>query len=157
MVFLVLSGNMLSVFPANMILSLRRKMKDDLPQKNTFKYDIFFKCSVYTYRRRKKKKKKKEKIKDDVIPQKYTSRWLPKYANKSLFLYGDIYRRFHILLSSKKKTGNLIYRIEVWLFLQCFWLEIFYNEEYSILCTIQPTGVVSGGVLEPKSRKLFDH
>ena len=28
-----------------MILFFRRKMKDDLPQKNIWKYDIFFKCS----------------------------------------------------------------------------------------------------------------
>ena len=32
-------------FPENMILPFRRKMKDDLSQKNTRKYDIFFKCS----------------------------------------------------------------------------------------------------------------
>ena len=32
-------------FPKNMILPFRRKMKDDLSQKNTRKYDIFFKCS----------------------------------------------------------------------------------------------------------------
>ena len=31
--------------PENMILPLRQKMKDDLSQKNTRKYDIFFKCS----------------------------------------------------------------------------------------------------------------
>ena len=32
-------------FSKNMILPPRRKMKDDLSQKNTRKYDIFFKCS----------------------------------------------------------------------------------------------------------------
>ena len=32
-------------FPKNMILPFRRKMKDDLSQKNTRKYDIFFKLS----------------------------------------------------------------------------------------------------------------
>ena len=31
-------------FPENMILPLRRKMKDDLPEKNMYQYDIFFKC-----------------------------------------------------------------------------------------------------------------
>ena len=45
MIFLVLSGKMIFLFPENMILHLRRKMKDDLSQKNTRKYDIFFKCS----------------------------------------------------------------------------------------------------------------
>ena len=32
-------------FPENMILFFRRKIKDDLSQKNAWKYDIFFKCS----------------------------------------------------------------------------------------------------------------
>ena len=45
MIFLVLSGKMIFLFPENMILFFRRKMKDDLSQKNTWKYDIFFKCS----------------------------------------------------------------------------------------------------------------
>ena len=45
MIFLVLSGKMIFLFPKNIILFFRRKMKDDLSQKNTWKYDIFFKCS----------------------------------------------------------------------------------------------------------------
>ena len=45
MIFLVLSGKMIFLFRENMILYLRRKMKDDLFQKNTLKYDIFFKLS----------------------------------------------------------------------------------------------------------------
>ena len=45
MIFLVLSGNIIFPFPENMILSAGLKMKDDLSQKNTWKYDIFFKCS----------------------------------------------------------------------------------------------------------------
>ena len=53
MIFLVLSGKMIFLLPENMILYLRRKMKDDLSQKNTKKYDIFFKLSekmVFTKR-----------------------------------------------------------------------------------------------------------
>ena len=47
MIFLVvLFGKVIFLFPENMILFFRRKMKDDLSQKkNTWKYDIFFKCS----------------------------------------------------------------------------------------------------------------
>ena len=45
MIFLVASGKMIFLFPKNMILFFKRKMKDDLSQKNTWKYDIFFKCS----------------------------------------------------------------------------------------------------------------
>ena len=44
-IFLVSSGKMILFFPDNMILFFRRKMKDNLSQKNAWKYDIFFKCS----------------------------------------------------------------------------------------------------------------
>ena len=44
MIFLVLLGKMIFLFPENMIFLLGWKMKDDLSQKNTRKY-IFFKCS----------------------------------------------------------------------------------------------------------------
>ena len=43
MIFLVLSGKMIFLFPENMILFFRRKMKDGFSQKNTWEYDIFFK------------------------------------------------------------------------------------------------------------------
>ena len=45
MIFLILLGNMIFHFLKNMILPLRRKMKDNLFQKSTRKYDIFFKLS----------------------------------------------------------------------------------------------------------------
>ena len=45
MIFLVLSGKMIFLFPENMILFFRHKRKDDLSQKTTCKYDIFLKCS----------------------------------------------------------------------------------------------------------------
>ena len=45
MTFLVLSGKMVFIFPENMILFFRHKRKDDFSQKNTWKYDVFFKCS----------------------------------------------------------------------------------------------------------------
>ena len=45
MIFLALLGKIMFLFPENMILHLRRKMKDDLSQKNTRKYDVFFKLS----------------------------------------------------------------------------------------------------------------
>ena len=31
-------------------------------------------------------------------------------------------------IAQRRKTGNLIYRVEVWLLLKFIWLEIFYNE-----------------------------
>ena len=45
MIFLVLSGKMIFPFPENIILVFKRKIEDDLSQNNTWKYDIFFKCS----------------------------------------------------------------------------------------------------------------
>ena len=45
MIFLVSSGKIIFLFPENMVLFVRRKMKDNLSQKNTWKYDAFFKCS----------------------------------------------------------------------------------------------------------------
>ena len=44
MIFLVLSGKMIFLFAENIILFFRWEKKDDLSQKNTWKYDIFFKC-----------------------------------------------------------------------------------------------------------------
>ena len=41
MIFLVSSGKMIFLFSENVTLFFRRKMKDDLSQKNTWKYDIF--------------------------------------------------------------------------------------------------------------------
>ena len=45
MTFLVLPGKIMFLFPENMILHLRRKMKDDLSQKKTRNHYIFFKLS----------------------------------------------------------------------------------------------------------------
>ena len=56
-----------------------------------------------------------------------------------------------------KKQGNLICKIEIWLLLHFLWLEIFCNEESSIFCTIQPSGVVFRDLFEPQLRKSFVH
>ena len=47
MIFLVLSGKMIFLFPENMILFFRHKRKDDISQKNVWKNDIFFKCMFW--------------------------------------------------------------------------------------------------------------
>ena len=81
-----------------------------------------------------------------------------KSSNNPLYLYGDPYRRFHILLSSEKTNRKRkVFKIEVWVLLQFIWLNMFYNEEPSILCTIQLSGVVFRRVLNRHSRKLFVH
>ena len=57
-IFLVLSGKIIFIFPKNMILLFRRKRKNDFSQKNPWKYDVFFKCS--------------EKM---VFPKSFTGTW----------------------------------------------------------------------------------
>ena len=44
MIFLVILGEMIFL-PENVILFVRRKIKDDLSEENTRKYDTFFKLS----------------------------------------------------------------------------------------------------------------
>ena len=192
------SGKMIVLFPENMILPLGRKMKDDLSQKNIWKYDIFFRCSktmvfskklywnmiflllsekmvvlkeymetwyflcicvgvtdvvLCPFAKNNQRQSSPVKMHLKVIE---TLDWYPrKSSNNFLYFYGGLYRRFRKLLSSRKKNRNLIYRIETWLILQLIRSEIFYNEESSILCTIQLPGVVFGGVPERESRKLF--
>ena len=48
MTFLILSGKIIFLFPENIILFFKWKMKDYLSQENKWKYDIFFKCSEKT-------------------------------------------------------------------------------------------------------------
>ena len=110
------------------IFSLGRKLEVAI-LRNTWKYDI----SVYTYGRYKRgatplcQKNQRwsypAKIHLKVID---VLDWHPrKSSSNSLYFHGDLYRRFHVLLSSEKKTGNLIYRIEVWLLLKFIRLEKF--------------------------------
>ena len=51
-----------------------------------------------------------------------------------LCIFMDTFLGLFIYCFPMKKPGNLIYRIEIWLYLQVIWLEIFYNEESSIPC-----------------------
>ena len=63
-----------------------------------------------------------------------TSRRLLLEFQLFCFFYGDLYRRFYVLLSSERKAGNLIYKIEIWLLLQFLWLEISSKELYLEVC-----------------------
>ena len=162
-IFLVLSGKIVFLFPENVILPFRRKMKDDLSQKNTRKYDIFFKRSEkmiflkgprwdmiflllsgkMVFFSRKHDifylcgkwetiflKKHMEiwyflcacKGVTNVAPRPLSKKnqiWFysakihlkvfdvldwhsRKSSNTSLYFHGDLYRRFHVLLSSQK-------------------------------------------------------
>ena len=163
MIFLAFLGKMIFLFPENMILYLRRKMKDDFSQKNTRKY-IFFKLSekmvfpkmaapahdlsflsgkmVFFSRKhdifslgRKWEAAFLRKYMEiwhflctrtgvtNVAPRpsvKKNQRWSypakihlkvidvldwhpRKSSSNSLYFHGDLYRRFHALLSSEEK------------------------------------------------------
>ena len=115
MIFLVLSGKMIFLFPENIILFFRRKMKDDLSQKKYMKiwyfFQIFWKDGL----------SKKITLEYDLsccIIGKDDRSHSRKSSNYFLYSYGDIHTRFHILLSSEKKIGNLIYRIKTWFLFQ---------------------------------------
>ena len=213
MIFLVLSGKMIFLFPENIILFFRRKMKDDqkkygnmifssnvlkrwsfqkilhwilygkmilfLPEnmisfhwtknerwsfsRNTWKCDFF--CiyvqmlQIWYYPSAKKiqRRSSHEKIHLKVIDiLDWHSR---KNSNDSLYFYGDLHRRFYISLSSEKKQkqkNKTKKTQETWL-LQFIWLEVFYNEESSILCTIQPQGTVFRRMLEGATKSYFTH
>ena len=69
-----------------------------------------------------------KKIKDYLLPKKsdWHSTTIHKiFETNSRTILDHLHWRFHILLSNEKKTGNLIYRIEIWLLFQFIWLEVF--------------------------------
>ena len=93
------------------------KMKDDLSQE--VHGNLIFSVYTYGYYRYGATPLCQEKLKMIFSAKMHLKvidilDWYSrKGSNNSLYFYGDLYRRFHILLSSEKKTGNLIYRIEV--------------------------------------------
>ena len=100
MIFLVLSGKMIFLFPENMILFFRHKRKDDLSQKNTWKYDISFKCS--------------EKM---VFPKNLRLNTISfVISGKIVFLFSRKYDIFS-LGGKWKKMIFIKKRVEIWYFL----------------------------------------
>ena len=127
MIFLVLSGKMIFPFPENMILQLRRKIKDDLYwrihgnmifssgsskrwslHKGPCRHMIFLVLSekMVFFSRRHDLFSLGKKWKT-AFPRKYMETWCT---------------------SQRRKTVNLIYRVEAWLLLKFIRLEIFYSE-----------------------------
>ena len=100
MIFLVLSGKMIFLFPENMILFFRHKRKGDIFQKNTWKYDIFFKCS--------------EKM---VFPKNSSQNMIFfVISGKIVFLFSKKYDIFS-LGGKWKKMIFIKIRLEIWYFL----------------------------------------
>ena len=127
MIFLVLSGKMIFLFPENMILHVRWKMKDNLSwkihenmiffsgllkrwsfQKEPRRHMIFLVLSgkMVFFSRKHDLFSLGRKWKT-VLPRKYMETWW---------------------ITQRRKTGNLIYRAQAWPILKFIWLEIFYNE-----------------------------
>ena len=149
MIFLVLSGKMVFFFREIWYFFFGRKVKDDLSQEIHENMIFLYICinvknMISSW---------ENTLKGDWHSRSHSR----KSSNDSLCFYRDLHKRFHIFFCSKKSTGNLVYRIEIWLLLQLIWLEIFCNEEPSILCNIPPLGVVFRGVIERQLRKLFVH
>ena len=181
MIFLLSSGKMAFLFPKNVIFFPRTETKRWSFSKNTWKYDDFcilgkdgisfsYKCEITLLSKRQRWSFPKNTPKDDTcgITKKdnihsrkcdisildWHSR---KSSNDSMYFYEDLSKCFHILSSSEKSPENFLYRIEIWLYLKVIWLEIFYNKESSITCTVQLSGVVFRGVLECQLRKIYVH
>ena len=100
MIFLVLPGKMMFLFPEYMILFFRHKRKDDISQKNTWKYDSFFKCF--------------EKV---VFPKNsHLNMIFFVISGKIVFLFSRKYDIFYLGGKSKKMIF-IKKRVEIWCFL----------------------------------------
>ena len=91
--------------PENMIFFLWTENERWSFSRNTWKYDIFvymYKCYKYDITLLQKKSKmifsQKNTLKGDWHSRLHSR----KSSNDSLYFYGDLHRRFHILLSSEK-------------------------------------------------------
>ena len=103
--------------------------------------------------------------KDDIYLRKYgiSSHRKTKDDNKVYFyqkvpmihcIFMGIYMGTFMCCFPIKKPGSLIYRTDIWLLLLVICLETFYNDEYSILYTIHPSGVVFRCVRECQLKKF---
>ena len=161
MIFLVvLSGKMTFLLPENMILFFRWKMKDDLYQEIHGNMIFLYICinvtnMILPFCKKSQRWSSPEKIHLNVIDIGYCilERVLKILCTFMETFIGIFIYWFPIQKKKNKKTGNLIYRIEIWLLLLFTWLEISYVDESSILCTIQLSGVVFRGVLEHQLRR----
>ena len=94
-------------------------MKDELSQE-IHGYAIFriymYKCYKYDITLLEKESKMIFSGKNSLKGDSHSRSDSRNSSNDSLYFYENLHRRFHILLSSEKKTkktGNLIYRIKI--------------------------------------------
>ena len=144
MIFLLSLGQMIFLFPKNIIFFLLTENERWSFSKNRWKYDVFSVCGKdgISFATNMKlpfcQKSKKAKIiffrkihlkmtfpallkKYDIHPGKDDIGildWHSRNGSKdSLYFIGDLFKCFHIFPFDDKNTGNLIYRIEIWLYL----------------------------------------
>ena len=100
--FLALSGKMEFLFPKTWYFFPGRKTREGWPfSRNTRKHDIFYLiCSTHPCEEKKQRRSCPAKIHLKVID--IPDRHPRKSSSNSLYLHGNLYRRFNILLSSKK-------------------------------------------------------
>ena len=120
-------------FPENMKCFLGQKASDDFSQEihGNMIYSVYT-CGCYKPGLTPPCQKKKSRM---VLSRKNTPKgnWCSRLTSwKELQQFSVPSQRplraFSYIALQRKKPGNLIYRIEVWLHLQFIWLEIFYNE-----------------------------
>ena len=106
MILFVLSGKMVFFSRKMWYFFFGRKMKDDLSQEihgNMIFSVYMYKCYKYDITLLQKKSKmifsRKNTLKGDWHSRSHSR----KSSNNSSYFYGDLYRRFYILISSEKK------------------------------------------------------
>ena len=106
MIFLVLSGKMVLFYP-KIYFFFWRKMKNDLPQEihESIIFSVYmYKCYKYNISPLPKNQRRSSPEKINLKMIDILHWYSRKSSNDSLYFYGDLHRRFHILLSSEKKN-----------------------------------------------------
>ena len=151
MIFLVLSGKMVFFSPKTRYFFPWTGSQGWPFSRNTWKHDIF--CVhvwvLQTWCPAPCQKKSRMALSSKNTPKGDWRSRLTSWKELQQFSVPSQrpLRAFSCIALQRKKPGNLIYRIKVWLLLQVTRLEIFCNEWSWIFCTTQPPRAVFVGVL----------
>ena len=110
-ILIVLSGKMIFPFPESMILIFRRKMKDDISQKNTWKYDVFSNV-----------------LKRWSVQKSRTRIW-------SLLLYYSLSQKYDLIFYAENERWSFTKEyMKIWYFLQMPWKDgLSWNKIFLVL------------------------
>ena len=129
MIFLISWGKMAFLFPENMIFFLRTENERWYFSKNTWKYDVFcMLVKVVFLFPTNMKLLFCQKSKDDLFPKNAPKDDISGITEKDdihprkddigiLCTFMETFLSVFIYCFPIKKTGNLIYRVEIWLYL----------------------------------------